>query len=157
MRHVPRHRAAAAAPLALALLAACSAAVPAPATPIPNASTTLLVRLGTDTIAMEQYTRTPSRMEGVLVQRSPFTTIARYSVDLGSTGAPTRAEYSLRRGDGTPITGSMQSLSVRYGTDSVTMVGHRGTGDTSRVAPAPKAAGGPGGAELTAGRGHVSG
>jgi hypothetical protein len=136
MRHVTRHRAAVAASMALALLAACSAAVPAPATPIPNASTTLLVRLGADTIAMEQYTRTPSRMEGVLVQRSPFTTIARYSVELGSTGAPTRAEYSLRRGDGSQITGNMQSLSVRYGTDSVTMVGHRGSGDTTRVAAA---------------------
>ncbi|MFL5607859.1 MAG: DUF2911 domain-containing protein [Gemmatimonadaceae bacterium] len=136
MRHTTRLRAAAAAPIALALLAACSAAVPAPATPIPDASTTLVVRLGADTIAMEQYTRTPSRMEGVLVQRSPFTTIARYSVELGATGAPARAEYSLRRGDGTQITGNMQSLSVRYGADSVTMVGHRGSGDTTRVAPA---------------------
>jgi hypothetical protein len=136
MRHVTRLRAAVASPIALVLLAACSAAVPAPATPIPDASTTLLVRLGADTIAMEQYTRTPSRMEGVLVQRTPFTTIARYSVDLGATGAPTRAEYSLRRGDGTQITGNMQSLSVRYGTDSVTMVGHRGSGDTTRVAAA---------------------
>jgi hypothetical protein len=136
MRHVTRLRAAVAAPIALVLLAACSAAVPPSATPIPNTSTTLLVRLGADTIAMEQYTRTPSRMEGVLVQRSPFTTIARYSVELGSTGAPTRAEYSLRRGDGSAITGGMQSLSVRYGTDSVTMVGHRGSGDTTRVAPA---------------------
>jgi hypothetical protein len=136
MRHVTRLRAGVAAPIALVLLAACSAAVPAPATPIPDASTTLLVRLGADTIAMEQYTRTPSRMEGVLVQRSPFTTIARYSVDIASSGAPTRAEYSLRRGDGTQITGNMQSLSVRYGADSVTMVGHRGNGDTMRVAPA---------------------
>jgi DUF2911 family protein len=136
MRHVTRLRAALAAPIALVLLAACSAAVPPAATPIPSTSTTLLVRLGADTIAMEQYTRTPTRMEGVLVQRSPFTTIARYSVELGSTGAPTRAEYSLRRGDGSAITGSMQSLSVRYGTDSVTMVGHRGSGDTTRVAPA---------------------
>jgi hypothetical protein len=135
MHHVTRHRAAVA-PIALILLAACSAAVPAPAVPIPNTSTTLLVRLGADTIAMEQYTRTPSRMEGVLVQRSPFTTIARYSVDLTTSGAPMRAEYSLRRGDGSQITGNMQSLSVRYGADSVTMVGHRGSGDTTRVAPA---------------------
>jgi hypothetical protein len=136
MRHVTRHRAAAVAPIALVLLAACSAAVPAPAVPIPNTYTTLLVRLGADTIAMEQYTRTPNRMEGVLVQRSPFTTIARYSVELTTSGAPTRAEYSLRRGDGSQITGNPQSLSVRYGTDSVTMVGHRGNGDTTRVAPA---------------------
>lgn len=136
MRHAIRIRAVVAAPAALAFLAACSAAVPAPATPIPTESTTLLTRLGTDTIAMEQYTRTPTRMEGVLVQRSPFTTIARYSVELGGNQSPVRAEYSLRRGDGTQITGSMQSLSVRYGADSITMIGHRASGDTTRRAAA---------------------
>jgi hypothetical protein len=162
MRHVTRHRAATAAPFALVLLAACSAAVPAPAIPIPNTSSTLLVRLGADTIAMEQYTRTPSRMEGVLVQRSPFTTIARYSVDLAASGAPTRAEYSLRRGDGSQITGNMQSLSVRYGADSITMVGHRGSGDTTRVTAArglllPYVNGSYGLYELAIARLHTSG
>jgi hypothetical protein len=109
-------RVTAAALVALAPLAACAPTpVAAPATPVGvGGATTLLVRLGADTIAMEQYTRTPTRMEGVLVQRSPFTTIARYSVDVGPTSAPLRAEYSLRRGDGTTITGQMQSLSVRY-------------------------------------------
>lgn len=134
-------RLAAAALVALAPLVAC-APVPAPvaAPPAPAGSvgaggaTTLLVRLGADTIAMEQYTRTPSRMEGVLVQRSPFTTIARYSVDVAAGGAPARAEYSLRRGDGSTITGQMQSLSVRYVGDSVTFIGHRSSGDTTRTA-----------------------
>ena len=119
-------------------LAACSSAVSTatttPPAPVASNSTTLLVRLGADTIAMEQYTRTPTRMEGVLVQRSPFTTIARYSVDLNAASSPTHAEFSLRRGDGTTITGQPQSLSVRYGTDSVTMIGHRATGDTTRAA-----------------------
>jgi hypothetical protein len=136
MLDVTLRRAVAAALVALGPLAACTSAVSTPATPITTASTTLLTRLGADTIAMEQYTRTPTRMEGVLVQRAPFTTIARYSVDVGPNGAPTRAEYSLRRGDGTQITGNMQSLSVRYGTDSVTMVGHRASGDTTRLAAA---------------------
>lgn len=128
----------AAALVALAPLVACApvpAPVPSPVAPAsPSDATTLLVRLGADTIAMEQYTRTPTRMEGVLVQRSPFTTIARYSVDVGITGAPVRAEYSLRRGDGTTITGQMQSLSVRYTADSVTFIGHRSSGDTTRIA-----------------------
>jgi hypothetical protein len=102
----------------------------------PARSTTLLVRLGTDTVAIEQYTRTPTRMDGVLVSRSPFTTIARYSVDVGAANAPVRAEYSLRRGDGSVAVGAMQSLSVRYGTDSVTFIGHRANGDTTRTAVA---------------------
>ena len=129
-------RVTAAALVALAPLVACAPVpVPAPAAPAgSDAATTLLVRLGADTIAMEQYTRTPTRMEGVLVQRSPFTTIARYSVDVGANSTPIRAEYSLRRGDGTTITGQMQSLSVRYAGDSITFIGHRSSGDTTRVA-----------------------
>jgi hypothetical protein len=128
-------RVAAAAVVALAPLAACAPPVSIPpATASAPGPTTLLVRLGADTIAVEQYTRTSTRMEGVLVQRSPFTTIARYSVDLGANNAPARAEYSLRRGDGTAITGQMQSLSVRFGGDSVTFVGHRTGGDTTRAA-----------------------
>ena len=120
---------------ALIPLVACAPAVSLPpAAPEAGGPTTLLVRLGADTLGMEQYTRTATRMEGVLVQRIPFTTIARYSVDLGPDHAPTRAEYSLRRGDGTPITGAMQSLSVRFAPDSVTFVGHRSTGDTTRAA-----------------------
>jgi hypothetical protein len=131
-------RAACAVLLALAPLAACVPAVSTPVSTISSAPgggpTTLLVRLGADTIAMEQYTRMPTRMEGTLVSRTPFTTISRYRVDVGPNGAPTRAEYSLRRGDGAPTPGAFQSLSVRYGSDSVFFVGHRGSGDTTRAA-----------------------
>jgi len=130
-------RAAAAAFVALAPLVACAPAVSVPvAAPGAGGPTTLLVRLGADTIGVEQYTRTPTRMEGVLVQRSPFTTIARYNVDIGASQTPVRAEYSLRRGDGTMITGQMQSLSVRFTPDSVTFIGHRSNGDTTRATAA---------------------
>ena len=131
-------RAGAVALVALGSLAACAPAVSVPpAAPMADGPTTLLVRLGADTLGVEQYTRTPTRMEGVLVQRSPFTTIARYSVDVGANQVPLRAEYSLRRGDGTSITGQMQSLSVRITGDSVTFVAHRSSGDTARVAGTP--------------------
>jgi hypothetical protein len=131
-----RH-ATAAALLALGPLAACAPAVSVPPSTAAGAGpTTLLMRLGSDTLGVEQYTRTPTRMEGVLVQRAPFTTIARYSVDLGANSAPVHAEYSLRRGDGTTITGQMQSLSVRYSGDSVTFIGHRSSGDTTRASAA---------------------
>jgi prepilin-type processing-associated H-X9-DG protein len=130
-------RAAAAVTVALAPLVGCAPAAPV-VIPEPGAGgpTTLLVRLGTDTLGMEQYTRTSSRMEGVLVQKSPFTTIARYSVELAGDQSPVRAEYSLRRGDGTTITGQMQSLSVRFTRDSVIFVGHRSNGDTTRATAA---------------------
>lgn len=128
-------RAAVAALAALSPLAGCAPAVSLPpAPPEAGGATTLLVRLGSDTLAMEQYTRTATRMEGVLVQRVPFTTIARYSVDVGPDHLPVRAEYSLRRGDGTTITGQSQSLSVRFASDSAIFVAHRSAGDTTRTA-----------------------
>jgi hypothetical protein len=130
-------RATAAALVVLVPLAACAPAASVPPSITPGVGpTALLVRLGADTIGVEQYTRTPTRMEGVLVQRTPFTTVARYSVDLAANGAPVRAEYSLRRGDGSTITGQMQSLSVRYSGDSIIFVGHRSSGDTTRAAAA---------------------
>jgi hypothetical protein len=125
-------RAAAAALSALPLLAACSGsgstALPALA---PLASTTLLTRLGADTVAIEQYTRTPKRIEGIVVLHVPSTKVARYSVELAPNGAPVRADYSVRNGDGTAIPGELQSLSVRYGADSVYLIGHRSAGDTA--------------------------
>ena len=120
--------------VALLPLTGCSpssASYPQPASP--SGATFLLVRLGNDTLAVEQYTRTPSRMEGTLVQRVPFSTMAHYSVELAPGAVPVRAEYTLRRGDGAAIANSMQSLSVSYGTDSVTFIAHRGSGDTTRA------------------------
>ena len=129
-----RSRCAAAAALAvLPLLGACSSGSKSLPGPAPLATTTLLTRLGADTLAIEQYTRTATQMEGMLVSRVPSTRIARYSVKLDSAGAPTRADFSVRNGDGTPITGELQSLSVRYAADSVQVVGHRSAGDTTRT------------------------
>jgi hypothetical protein len=128
----PTHpRDAAAALAALALVGACSAGSTALPAPAPVASTTLVARLGADTIAVERYLRTPTHMEGVLVTRVPVTRVARYSVELAANAAPTRADFSLRDGDGAPLPGGLQSLSVRFGRDSVVFVGHRSIGDTS--------------------------
>jgi hypothetical protein len=121
--------------VALLPLVGCAPAALAPARAAPAGAVTLLVRLGTDTLAVEQYTRTAARMDGELVQRSPFTTVAHYSVQTGADGAPMSAEYSLRRGDA-DSSGALQSLSVRYGADSVTFVSHRASGDSTRTAAA---------------------
>ena len=121
--------------LALLAFAGCtssSTSLPLPSSPA--GATTLLVRLGEDTLGVEQYTRTATRMQGVLVQRVPFTTVAHYNVELGAGNVPERVEYTLRRGNGTPVVGSTQSLSVAFGTDSVTFTAHRASGDTTRSA-----------------------
>lgn len=126
-------RAAAVALAALPVVVACSTASTAIPAPVPIATTTLLARLGTDTVALEQYTRTATHMEGTLVTRLPATRISRYSVEFGPNGAPTRATLSVRDGSGAPLSGGLQSLSVRFGRDSATFVGHRSASDTSHA------------------------
>jgi Protein of unknown function (DUF2911) len=133
MLAVRPRRAAAVALVVVPLLAGCSHATSLPPTTPAVASTTLLTRLGADTLAVEQFTRTATHMEGMLVSRIPSTRVSRYSVDLGPNGLPTRADYSVRKGDGTPLPGELQSLSVRYSQDSVHLVGHRSAGDTTRA------------------------
>jgi len=133
MSAVSLRRAAAAALAVLPAVVGCasgSTAVPAPA---PVATTTLLARLGVDTVAVEQFTRTATHMEGTLVTRFPVTRTTRYAVDLGPNGVPTRANLTLRDGAGAPIPGGLQSLSVRYGRDSAVFVGHRSASDTTRA------------------------
>lgn len=126
-------RAVAAALAALPIVVACSTASTAIPAPAPVATTTLVTRLGTDTVALEQYTRTAAHIEGTLVTHLPATRISRYSVEFGPNGAPTRANLSVRDGNGAPLAGGLQSLSVRYGRDSATFVGHRSASDTSQA------------------------
>jgi hypothetical protein len=111
-------------------IAGCSRASSAVATPEP-ATTTLLVRLGADTIAIEQYARSATHMEGTVLGRMPSTHLASYSVELGAGGAPVSANLTVRSADGAPMAGGLQSLSARFGRDTVLLVGHRSTGDTA--------------------------
>jgi len=120
---------AAAAFAAFAFVTGCSGSTAIP-TPIPVTSTTLLARLGNDTIAIERYTHTAKKMEGLIVTRLPAARIGRYSVELAPNGVPTSATYSLRDGDGAALPNGMQSLSARFTRDSVVLVGHRSGGDT---------------------------
>ena len=128
------HRAVATALLAFTLAGCSSSSTSHPLPAAPTGAVTLLVRLGDDTLGIEQYTRTATRMQGVLVQRVPFTTVAHYDVQLAAGDVPEHADYTLRRGDGTPIRGSTQSLSATFGRDSVTFTAHRASGDTMRTA-----------------------
>jgi hypothetical protein len=117
--------------LAALPLAACSSGSTSIPVPEPMATTTLLARLGADTVSVERFTRTAKQMNGTLVTRLPATRVTRYSVDLGSNGAPVRADVSTRDGFGAPLSGGLQSLSVRFSPDSAIFVGHRSASDTS--------------------------
>ena len=132
MRHFSRSRTLPAV-VALALLAGCASGPnTVPSSGTAAGPTTLLVRLGSDTIGMEQYTRTATRIDGIVVTRSPATGLYRYTVNLGPGSLPTTAQFSARRGDGSQMAGAAQSVSVRFGGDSVWYTAHRSSGDTSR-------------------------
>lgn len=111
-----------------------SVAIPEPVT------TTLLTRLGADTVAIEQYSRSATHMEGTVLTRMPSTRLASYSVELGAGGAPTSATRTVRSADGAPISGGLQSLSARFERDTVRIVGHRSSGDTAVAVPVRGAA-----------------
>ena len=93
-----------------------------------------IVQLGSDTLAVEQYTRTGNRFETDIVQRQPVTTIAHYVVTLGSNGRPQTLEYSVRRPDGSPVPNAPRSVRVTYGPDTVTTQIVRDTMVTTKAA-----------------------
>lgn len=80
----------------------------------------IVYRLGKDTVAIEQYTRSASAMSGEMVQRSGAA-VARfsYSVTLGKDGRPTAATITRMQADGTPQPGAPKEVRFAFGADSV--------------------------------------
>jgi hypothetical protein len=71
----------------------------APAVRITPPSATLIARLGTDTITVEQYTLTRGRLRGRSVIRSPRTLLREFDYYLRPDGSIARAEVVARRPD----------------------------------------------------------
>src|ERR1041385_9416984 len=74
-----------------------------------------VVRLGTDTLAIEQYTRTPDRLQGEQVLRSPRTVHRIYSATFGPGGAVARFELVTHNVSGRPGTGVPQARGALRG------------------------------------------
>ena len=108
-----------------------TAAVPAMAGPETGA---FIVRLGADTVAVERFTRTADRLEGEMIARTPNTRIGHYVVTLGPGGQPTRAEYTLRRPDGSAVPNAFRSATLTFTSDTVVSTVMRDTAITRRVA-----------------------
>jgi hypothetical protein len=81
---------------------------------------TLVYRLGKDTVAVEQFNRTPQRFTGEMVSRGP-TAVSRfqYEITLGSDGRPTSAVLRRRQADGTPIANNPTETRLTFTADSV--------------------------------------
>ena len=59
-------------------------------------SAVLVTRLGTDTLAIERFVRTPRRVEAQVLLRTPRTSVTRYVMMLDAQGNMTRLESSTR-------------------------------------------------------------
>ena len=104
-----------------------------------DGSTSYIVRLGSDTTAMEQYTRTGNRVESSLIQRAPQTFTASSNIEMGANGMPISWRYETRLPNGArPNNGATVTWTFRP--DSSFSVITRDTGVAQRRA----IAGGPG-------------
>ena len=81
---------------------------------------TMVYRLGTDTLAIETFTRAGNKMTGAMVQRNGLA-VVRYTYDLtvGATGWPTAATIARMQGDGTPAPNAPTETRFTFGKDSV--------------------------------------
>jgi hypothetical protein len=82
---------------------------------VPEAAV-FIVRLGRDTVAIERFTRTPTRLEGERLVRFPRTSLVRYTATLRSDGQMDRFDS-----ESVPLPGdsSTAASTVVFGMDSV--------------------------------------
>jgi hypothetical protein len=91
-------------------LAACAPATtttqPSPTAAQPASNVTVattgafVVKLGADTMVVERYVRTPTRLEAWSVNRQPATVSRHYVVTLDQSGQPVHMDYEGGRADG---------------------------------------------------------
>jgi len=98
-----------------------------------------IVRLGTDTLAIEQYTRTPGRLQGEQVLRSPRTVHRLYSATFGPGGAIARFELVTHNVSGAPGPAETKATAEFTGDSAVVTVPRRDSTVTLRVNAGPGA------------------
>lgn len=99
------------------LLSMCLIALPLA---LPAQSASFTYRLGKDTLAIEQFTRTATGINGEMVQRSGQAVVRiTYSMTLGKDGRPTAATIKRMLADGTPAPGAPAEYHFTFGADSV--------------------------------------
>ena len=91
-----------------------------------------VVTLGRDTVAVEQFTRVGTVVEGDVMTRQPEVRVTHYRVTLDAQGRPTAAETRTRSAAGAPVprmalgaTGTFRNDSVSYDIQFADSVAHR--------------------------------
>ncbi len=125
--------------ITLLALAFASAGCRPSSAPVPASTNTYLHRLGNDTLAAEQFTRSGDRVEGTLVVHLPRTVVTRYVVTLNpATGRASQLEYNTRLPDGGVVQqgnqSPLRSVSITFGADSAVRRDQRDTVIVTRAA-----------------------
>ena len=101
----------------VALVGVSCAAV---ARPVHAQTASFVYRLGKDTVAIEQFTRTPTRLNGEMVQRSGAAVVRfHYDVTIGTTGRATSATVRRLQADGSVVPTGASEYRFRITADSV--------------------------------------
>lgn len=93
-------------------------------------SATFVVTLGSDTLAVERFRRTPTRITGELLMRRPVAKLARYELTTSRDGAAERLRVEEWSGL-IDTTGAGTRVEAEFGRDSVTVT-MPGSGDDTR-------------------------
>lgn len=122
--------------LALAALGCRTSNAPVPTSAQTNA---YLLRLGNDTLAVDQSTRVGDRIEGTLVTHLPRTVVTRYVVTLSpTTGMASLLEFNSRLPDGSLMPAgqqpSLRNATITFTGDSAVRQDQRDTLITTRAA-----------------------
>ncbi len=90
------------------------------AAPVSAQQASLVYRLGKDTLAIEQYTRTATRLNGEMVQRVGAAVVrVLYDMTIGSDGRPTAATIRRVQADGSLLPNAPAETRIRVAADSV--------------------------------------
>src|SRR5260370_33723610 len=96
-----------------------------------------VVRLGTDTVALEQYTRTATQLRGEYVVRTPRSLHRFYTADLNPDGTVRRWELVTHNIGGGP--GPIETkASVDFSGDTAVMVSPQGDGTVTSKFAVPR-------------------
>jgi hypothetical protein len=84
----------------LLIVAAACGTTATVGSPSPEASTSYVIRRGTDTIAVERYTRAGPRVESAIIQREPSTFVGNSNIVIGANGLASSWRYETRLASG---------------------------------------------------------
>lgn len=99
-------------------------------TPSADEPRAFVTTLGADTVAVEVYTVTDNTIEGILVERAPYTHIFEYAATLNEKGNITSLSFTKRTPDANPAGPVVEStsISIENGTATISRTGGENAG-----------------------------